>query len=70
MSPRAVFVVVEGRLQLTQGIRQVPLPKGLGTLGGKAPRNWLRTKANSIEGGTSEVMLNVISKRILDLPGA
>jgi acyl-CoA dehydrogenase len=37
--------------------------------GGKA-RGWLRTKANSIEGGTSEVMLNVISKRILDLPGA
>ena len=33
-------------------------------------RGWLRTKANSIEGGTSEVMLNVISKRILDLPGA
>ena len=40
------------------------------TEGGKAPRSWLRTKANSIEGGTSEVMLNVISKRILDLPGA
>jgi acyl-CoA dehydrogenase len=37
--------------------------------GGKA-RGWLRTKANSIEGGTSEVMLNVIAKRILDLPGA
>ena len=40
------------------------------TGGGKPARNWLRTKANSIEGGTSEVMLNVISKRILDLPGA
>ncbi|NVE95953.1 acyl-CoA dehydrogenase family protein [Altererythrobacter lutimaris] len=40
------------------------------TGGGKAARNWLRTKANSIEGGTSEVMLNVISKRILELPGA
>jgi len=40
------------------------------TSGGKSARNWLRTKANSIEGGTSEVMLNVISKRILDLPGA
>ncbi len=40
------------------------------TSGGAAPRGWLRTKANSIEGGTSEVMLNVISKRILDLPGA
>ena len=38
--------------------------------GGANARNWLRTKANSIEGGTSEVMLNVISKRILDLPGA
>ncbi|MEO1967127.1 MAG: acyl-CoA dehydrogenase family protein [Sphingomonadaceae bacterium] len=40
------------------------------TGGGKTARNWLRTKANSIEGGTSEVMLNVIAKRILDLPGA
>jgi alkylation response protein AidB-like acyl-CoA dehydrogenase len=29
---------------------------------------WLRTKANSIEGGTSEVQLNVISRRVLDLP--
>ncbi|HEY8603494.1 acyl-CoA dehydrogenase family protein [Tsuneonella suprasediminis] len=37
---------------------------------GAKPRAWLRTKANSIEGGTSEVMLNVIAKRILDLPGA
>ncbi len=38
--------------------------------GGARARTWLRTKANSIEGGTSEVMLNVIAKRILDLPGA
>ena len=37
--------------------------------GGKA-RAWLRTKANSIEGGTSEIQLNIIAKRILDLPGA
>ena len=35
-----------------------------------APRDWLRSKANSIEGGTSEVQLNVIAKRILELPGA
>lgn len=33
-------------------------------------RHWLRTKANSIEGGTSEVQLNIISKRILQLPAA
>lgn len=32
--------------------------------------NWLRTKGNSIEGGTSEVQLNIISKRILELPSA
>jgi acyl-CoA dehydrogenase len=38
--------------------------------GGGTARGWLRTKANSIEGGTSEVMLNVVAKRILDLPGA
>ncbi len=40
------------------------------TSGGAKARGWLRTKANSIEGGTSEVMLNVISKRILELPGS
>ena len=36
--------------------------------GGSAARAWLRTKANSIEGGTSEVQLNIIAKRILELP--
>ena len=37
---------------------------------GGLARTWLRTKGNSIEGGTSEVQLNVIAKRILELPGA
>ncbi|MGB3457074.1 MAG: acyl-CoA dehydrogenase family protein [Litorimonas sp.] len=37
---------------------------------GKLARSWLRTKANSIEGGTSEIQLNIISKHILELPGA
>nr|WP_199564561.1 acyl-CoA dehydrogenase family protein [Parvularcula marina] len=32
--------------------------------------SWLRTKANSIEGGTSEIQLNIIAKRILGLPSA
>lgn len=31
-------------------------------------REWLRSRANSIEGGTSEVQLNVIAKRVLGLP--
>ena len=33
-----------------------------------ATRQLLRSKANSIEGGTSEVQLNVIAKRVLGLP--
>ena len=37
---------------------------------GKAAREWLRTKATSIEGGTSEIQLGIVAKRILDLPGA
>ena len=37
---------------------------------GALVRTWLRTKANSIEGGTSEVQLNIIAKRLLGLPGA
>jgi len=31
-------------------------------------RAWLRSRANSIEGGTSEVQLNIIAKRVLGLP--
>ena len=38
--------------------------------GGRSARDWLRTKANSIEGGTSEVQLNIIAKHLLQLPGA
>ena len=35
---------------------------------GAEARAWLRTKANSIEGGTSEIQLNIVARRILDLP--
>ncbi len=38
-----------------------------GPLGNRAG-DWLRTKANSIEGGTSEVMLSIVSRRVLGLP--
>jgi len=38
--------------------------------GGSAARNWLRSKGNSIEGGTSEIQLNIVAKHILRLPGA
>ena len=35
---------------------------------GSRPADWLRTKANSIEGGTSEVMLGIVARRVLGLP--
>lgn len=48
--------------------------QGLGWSGeafnnGSVSRSWLRTKANSIEGGTSEIQLNIIAKHMLGLPG-
>jgi alkylation response protein AidB-like acyl-CoA dehydrogenase len=36
--------------------------------GGAVSRDWLRSKGNSIEGGTSEIQLNIIAKRVLGLP--
>ena len=37
---------------------------------GATARTWLRSKGNSIEGGTSEIQLNIVAKHILRLPGA
>ena len=35
----------------------------------KLTRDWLRSRGNTIEGGTSEIQLNIIAKRVLGLPG-
>lgn len=40
-----------------------------GDLKPSIPQDWLRSKGNSIEGGTSEIQLNIIAKRVLGLPG-
>jgi len=37
---------------------------------GDPARSWLRSRANSIEGGTSEIQLNILAKRVLELPGS
>jgi alkylation response protein AidB-like acyl-CoA dehydrogenase len=60
------------RFELMQDIAG---PQGLGWEGSgfddeeiQRTRHWLRSKGNSIEGGTSEVQLNIIAKRVLGLP--
>jgi alkylation response protein AidB-like acyl-CoA dehydrogenase len=54
---------------------QIAGPQGLGWDGpGFKPeelaltRDWLRSRGNTIEGGTSEVQLNIIAKNVLGLP--
>lgn len=38
------------------------------TGGGRYAREWLRSKGNSIEGGTSEIMLGIVASAVLELP--
>ena len=55
-------------LQMAMGGSEALSWEGEASNDGQASKSWLRTRANSIEGGTSEIQLNIIAKRILGLP--
>jgi alkylation response protein AidB-like acyl-CoA dehydrogenase len=44
-------------------------PEGLVMQSADVTKSFLRSRANSIEGGTSEVMRNILGERVLGLPG-
>uniref|UniRef100_A0A2A4Z650 Acyl-CoA dehydrogenase n=1 Tax=OCS116 cluster bacterium TaxID=2030921 RepID=A0A2A4Z650_9PROT len=55
-------------LLMASGGAEALTREGAGNSEPQAPRAWLRSKANTIEGGTSEIMLSILSKAILKMP--
>jgi alkylation response protein AidB-like acyl-CoA dehydrogenase len=54
---------------LLPGGYQFHAPQEAGTARFSRQKSFLRARANSIEGGTSEIMKNILGERVLGLPG-
>jgi len=74
----SIFKVVATELnkRRTDLLVRIAGPQGLGWEGPgydddeiQRTRDWLRARGNSIEGGTTEIQLDIIAKRVLGLPG-
>jgi alkylation response protein AidB-like acyl-CoA dehydrogenase len=52
---------------LTELASDIAGPHGV-TVGNEISYRFLRSRANSIEGGTTEVLQNIIAERVLGLP--
>jgi alkylation response protein AidB-like acyl-CoA dehydrogenase len=59
----------ETNQQLTQFAADLLGPSAL-TAGGRWAYELLRARGNSIEGGTTEVLKNIVAERVLGLPKA
>ena len=55
-------------LLMASGGAEALIWEDAGNIERQAPRAWLRSKANTIEGGTSEIMLSILAKAILKMP--
>ncbi|MFE6691176.1 acyl-CoA dehydrogenase family protein [Streptomyces sp. NPDC057743] len=61
-------VEFRGEAGLTYDDWTLRRPEGVDFTGREAGYRYLRAKGNSIEGGTSEVLLNIVAERVLGLP--
>lgn len=58
---------LEGQMFVSRYEKIRPQATGMGSP--DLPKAFLRSRANSLEGGTSEVMRNILGERVLGLPG-